>query len=89
MACGIPVISTDVGIVTDAFGPKQRRYILAERTVECLEEAIINLLNHPSEFKVLSQENLKYVKKWDWSVKVENFRYYFRKIINEKEEHEK
>ena len=42
MACGVPVISTNVGIINDLFGKKQKEYILKERTVKDLKEKIIN-----------------------------------------------
>ena len=56
MACGVPIISTDVGIVRDAFGTKQKKYILEERNKECLKSKIIELLKDKSQFEELSKE---------------------------------
>ena len=65
MAMGLPVISTDVGIVKEAFGEKQTHYIF-ERNKDALKEKIIELLNNRQEMKNLSYENLERVKDWDW-----------------------
>ncbi|WP_312583940.1 glycosyltransferase, partial [Staphylococcus aureus] len=36
MACGVPVISTDVGVVKDAFGEMQKEWILPVRSKDTL-----------------------------------------------------
>ena len=82
MACGVPIISTRVGIVPDALGTKQKEFILEERTKECLKQKIIYLLERPDLFKDLSQENLERIKKWTWeeiSQKFDNFFYMYLK----------
>ena len=73
MACGVPIISTDVGIVPDAFGPLQKAFILEARTVDSLVEAIKRLHADQILFKRLSNENLEVVKSWSWSVQAEKF----------------
>jgi len=82
MAMGIPVISTDVGIVREAFGPLQQNYILNERSKDCLKEKIKELLNNKEEFRKLSQENLDKIKNWDWQKISEEYKKFFEKIIN-------
>ena len=77
MACGVPVISTDVGLVPEVFGPKQKKYILEDRSVACLKDKIKTLLDSEKSFEQLSKENLQSIKKWDWSIMAENFRRYF------------
>ena len=77
MACGVPVISTDVGLVPELFGPEQKKYILESRTVSCLVGTLRSLLNEPEEFKALSQENLLQIQPWDWKIMTEYFRAYF------------
>jgi MoaA/NifB/PqqE/SkfB family radical SAM enzyme/GT2 family glycosyltransferase len=81
MACGIPVITTDVGIVPEVFGEKQKEFILAERSVACLKEAILRLLARPAQFRELSRENLAFIKKWDWSQRAESFADYFSGLL--------
>lgn len=65
MACGVPVISTDVGIVPELFGEKQKKYII-ERTKEDLKNKIIEVYNRRTILKELSKENLQQIKKWTW-----------------------
>lgn len=84
MACGIPVISTDVGIVREVFGPKQKKYILPERSKECLKNTLRDLLNHLDDLQILSCENQKYIQRWDWTLMSEKFRLYFRYEMEKK-----
>lgn len=77
MACGVPVISTDVGLVSDCFGLAQKEYILHERTTDALITKIKLLLNSQQNFKELSEENIKQIQNWDWRKQVMNFKKYF------------
>lgn len=82
MASGIPVISTDVGIVPDAFGGKQKEFVLEERSKEQLRTKIINLIENKELFKILSKENLKQIKDWEWKKKCQEFKEYFDVCLN-------
>lgn len=66
MAMGIPIISTDVGIVSEAFGKKQQNFIMKERNVECLVENIEKMYKNQKILSELSIENLTRIKEWDW-----------------------
>lgn len=81
MACGIPVISTNVGIVPEVFGEKQKEFILEERNVESLEEKLKNLLNNRYKLSELSKENLNSIKVWDWKIKIKKFKEYFDDLL--------
>lgn len=85
MASGVPVISTNVGIVSEAFGEKQKDYII-ERTKEDLKEKIIDLLNNKEKFEILSKENLDQIKNWSWEKKCEQFKEFFDESIKKFEE---
>ena len=86
MACGVPIITTDVGIVAEAFGNKQKEYILVERTKKCLKENIKKIINNKEILKELSKENLVQIKGWTWQKKCEDFDKFFQKVLKEKEE---
>lgn len=81
MACGVPVISTNVGIVEEVFGAEQKKYII-ERSPEALENKIIELLNNRDNFRVLSNENLFRIKDWSWEIQKDKYREFFNKNIN-------
>lgn len=86
MACGVPVISTDVGIVREVFGEKQTEYILIERSKECLKNKLRHLLENPEELQVLSNENKEQIQAWDWKLTSEKFRNYFHsELLNKRE----
>lgn len=76
MACGVPAISTDVGIVPEVFGEKQKKYII-DRTKEDLKSKIIELINNKQELKKLSEENLKQIQEWSWENKAMQFKKFF------------
>lgn len=82
MACGVPVITTNVGLVPEVFGKEQMAYVLEERSVECMKEKIKKLLHEQGAFETLSRENLESIQAWDWSIVVQNFRKYFRNCLN-------
>ncbi|SAK53523.1 glycosyltransferase [Caballeronia ptereochthonis] len=81
MACGVPVITTNVGIVSEAFGPQQKHFILKERDAVLLADAIEELVKKRHLLHVLSQENLQWIKRWDWSIRTDAYRRLFRHHI--------
>ncbi|ENK4556157.1 glycosyltransferase [Escherichia coli] len=89
MACGVPVISTDVGVVKDAFGEMQKEWILPVRSKDTLIDKLRDFYHkRNSVVKCLSSENLQQIKKWDWKVKSENFRTFFDKVLESKKHSE-
>lgn len=73
MGCGVPIITTDVGVVNEALGEKQKQYILGERIAgkndneirEKLKRKIIYLYNNRNILKDLSEENYKLSKHYE------------------------
>lgn len=84
MACGVPVISTDVGFVKTVFGEKQKDYILKERSVEALKSNIKYLYNNVELLKELSEENLVQAKKYDYDNIKWEFKKFFDDTLNKK-----
>lgn len=66
MAMGLPIISTNVGIVEEVFGTKQKEFIMKERSKECLKDNLKRILENKSILQELSKENIQSIKKWDW-----------------------
>lgn len=83
MACGVPIISTNVGIVSDALGEKQKSYILEERTKECMKEKIIRFINEKDKIEELSNENLKQIQSWEWNKITKKFDDFFEDVLEE------
>lgn len=84
MACGVPIITTDVGIVNEALGNKQKRFILKERNKDNLKSKILELLNNRGILKQLSEENLKSIKQWDWKNITKEFKLFFDENLKNK-----
>ncbi|MFC7474687.1 glycosyltransferase [Dankookia sp. GCM10030260] len=84
MACGVPVVTTDVGVVPEVFGPGQQAFILAERSAEALAEALRRLLRQPALFARLSAENLARIADWSWRSKTEKFDRFFTAMLEQR-----
>lgn len=84
MACGVPIITTDVGLVPELFGPLQMDYVLEERSVECLVRKIRQLLEHPEQFQALSEENLTRIQNWSWEKQVLNFSKFWNNLLQKR-----
>lgn len=84
MACGVPVISTDVGIVPEVFGPKQSAFILQERSVACLKEKIRELALSPEKRLSLARENLERIRPRTRKAESRNWDAFFSLILNRK-----
>ena len=84
MACGVPVISTDVGVVPEVFGEYQRNYILERRDVECLKATIKRMLSNPENLKKCSLENLQQIQQWSWKQKCEQYGRFFSEAYRRK-----
>jgi glycosyltransferase involved in cell wall biosynthesis len=77
MACGVPVVSTDVGFVREVLGEKQQEYILTQRNVESLKSMIKIILENRETFKKLSEENLYEIKKYTNNEIAKKFKEFF------------
>ena len=77
MACGVPVLSTDVGIVAEAFGPEQTRFLIPERSISAIKRLIRQLDDDRSRLRTLSRENLESIRAWSWQRQVPDWRQLF------------
>jgi glycosyltransferase involved in cell wall biosynthesis len=66
MACGIPIVSSDVGIVRETFGPEQRRFIVSERNPSEFAAKIEELISDEGLRDRLAKENREQIKSWTW-----------------------
>uniref|UniRef100_C6E5U6 Glycosyl transferase family 2 n=1 Tax=Geobacter sp. (strain M21) TaxID=443144 RepID=C6E5U6_GEOSM len=82
MACGVPVISTDVGIVPQLLGREQKRYILMHRSVEALKEKLAALAKDPEERMKLSVENLERIKGFTREMEVPKWDDFFQAMLS-------
>lgn len=85
MGCGVPVITTDVGVANDALGNMQKQFILGERIIGSndelirrnLKEKIIYLYNNRELLKKLSKENIEKSKIYEIENMKKKYNYYF------------
>ncbi len=76
MACGVPVVTTLVGIIPHVFGPQQQSFIV-ERSVEAFADALRRLCLDAKLRKRLAQENLQQIAQHDWVGRVPQWRSFF------------
>ncbi len=89
MYCGIPIISTDVGIVNEALGKKQKDFVIGDRQggkndrqiQRRLKEKIIQLYNNRQLFQELSEENLNSINKFYNGKIIEGYKNFFDKCL--------
>lgn len=81
MASGVPIVSTNVGIVRDAFGEKQKEFILKGRTKEELKNKLTTILKEKEKLEQLSKENIEQIKQWTWAKKCEQFKAFFEQNL--------
>jgi glycosyltransferase involved in cell wall biosynthesis/GT2 family glycosyltransferase len=86
MSCGVPIISTDVGIVPQVFGPLQQKFILNERSIDELKAKIKMFFDNNILFGEISQENLSAIVEWDWAIKANLFGVYFDELLAKRNE---
>ncbi len=81
MACGVPIVSTDVGIVRESLVGTQEQFIVKERTPEHFADAIEKLHNDRQLLRQLSVENITNRSEWAWEKRVERFRAFFQNAL--------
>jgi glycosyltransferase involved in cell wall biosynthesis len=66
MSCGLPIVSTDVGIVPEAFGEKQKEFIV-DRSPEAVANGLNKLIASHNLRLSLGKENRSNIANWSWS----------------------
>jgi glycosyltransferase involved in cell wall biosynthesis len=82
MACGVPFISTDVGIVRELAGPKQSDFILSDRSVESLAFFLRKLVENRILLSELSNENLARIHLFTREREAAKWDVFFTKILS-------
>lgn len=85
MSCGVPVIATNVGVVEEVFGTKQKEFIIGDRKngkndeeiKRILKEKIMFLYNNRALLKELSVENQKSITEYDGGKIIKEYENYF------------
>lgn len=88
MGCGIPIITTDVGVAKQALGKLQQNYILGKRLIGINDLEIINnlkekikyLYNNRNVLLDLSKENIEFSKKYEISTMKNVYCKYFNEF---------
>lgn len=78
VACGVPVITTDVGLVPEVLGEAQKRFVLREREIEPLKQALRRLCLDRGLLRRLSEENLARREDLAWRRRMPRWLVFFR-----------
>lgn len=89
MYSGVPIITTDVGIVSEIFGEKQKKFIIGDRVEEKneekikerLKEKIKELYDNRELLQKLSKENLIKIEQIENENIMKNFEAFFDKCL--------
>lgn len=71
MACGVPVIATEVG-TRDFLIPNQTGILLAGRRVKTIKSAIEQVMGDEEQLSLFAQEGRKQIEKYDWRLVTDN-----------------
>jgi phosphatidylinositol alpha-1,6-mannosyltransferase len=66
MACGTPVIGTDVGGVPTAIDDGETGYLVPRNGIKELVERMEGILNDPVEYGRLSESSIEWAGEHDW-----------------------
>lgn len=81
MACGIPIVSTDVGIVSEAFGELQSAFIVPEHTTAAFVEAVGRLLGDAPLRRRIGEENRARALAWSWEVRTRGWWPFWEEVM--------
>lgn len=73
MACGTPVVCTDIGGVRDFAKHKMTAWVVPTDNVPLLADGIINLLSDPALRRILADNALTYVSRFTWEASAAQF----------------
>jgi glycosyltransferase involved in cell wall biosynthesis len=84
-ACGVPVLTTDVGGVKDILLEGETGFIVSARNVELFAEKLVHLINNEELRKKMSQNGWNFVsEKFHYKRLVHDMEKYYRQLIQNK-----
>lgn len=82
MACGTPIICTNVGGAKDTLSHMRDSYMIKPENSSELLSAIIYLMNNPEKREELRNNALEEIKNHDWSIIGPKYLEIYKKLIN-------
>jgi glycosyltransferase involved in cell wall biosynthesis len=79
MACGLPLVVTDVGAITDYVTPDSA-VLIKQYDSRGMAEAVIDLLNNPAERQRLSKKSREQALKFSWPTVVQQLVSVYNKV---------
>lgn len=80
MASGVPVVSTDVGVVPEVFGALQRRFIQQYPDPVMFADAVAEIMRNPELRAALGRENRQQALAWSWERKTSEWWPFWRSV---------
>lgn len=84
MACGLPIISTPVGIAPDIINTWNNGRLIPFMDPDAISSVLIELIAHPDLCHLYSQNSIHAAQEFSWSSVSERYVCEYRNIINKK-----
>ncbi|HDH04364.1 MAG TPA: glycosyltransferase family 1 protein, partial [Nitrospirae bacterium] len=84
MACGLPVVTTDVGAITDYSIPGKTALVSPPHNPGALAQNMMRLLENEQERRTLAEEGVDYIKNFTWEQSVQTLENIFLKAYGDK-----
>ncbi|MCB1472395.1 MAG: glycosyltransferase family 4 protein [Rhodobiaceae bacterium] len=81
MATGVPVVSTDVGIVAEVFGDLQKPFLLRDAGADAFADAVSELLADGDLRIAIGRENRARALDWSWERQVRGWWPFWRETL--------
>lgn len=80
MACGTPVLATEVGIVPDVISDGENGFIMENNSPECIAKNVVRALNYPDLDRIVKNARELIEEEYNYDTAAERYRKIFENI---------